>query len=292
MSDQMLQARVEALVSGFDGFAGVAATNMTSGQLVECNAQREFPTASAIKIFVAYELFRLAEAQQINLSERISVMPRDHTPGSGLLCHLDAGLEPTIRDLAVLMMAISDNTAANILIDRLGVEQINATLAANGYRHTRLGGGIDFDKLSEDKFALGVGTPAEFVRFFSQLWRCEILMPPARRELIEMMRIQKYIEPLRRRLPSDPYAREFGAADSTWVASKTGSLDGVRCETGLVYASGAAWAICVMTKDVQDLRPTSDNEATLLIADLSRLVFDAWRGDQPASNENNPQGEA
>jgi hypothetical protein len=91
-----------------------------------------------------------------------------------------------------------------------------------------------------------------------------------------VLRIQKYIEPLRRLLPANPYAREFGEDEPVWVASKTGSLMGVRVECGLVHTPEREWAIAVMTRDGTDGRVTSDNEGTLLIARASRLVFDAW----------------
>ncbi len=91
-----------------------------------------------------------------------------------------------------------------------------------------------------------------------------------------MLRIQKYIEPLRRELPADPYAREFGEPEPVWVASKTGSLSGIRVDAGLVHTPRGEWAIAVMTKNGTDRRVTSDSEGVRLIARVSRVVFDAW----------------
>lgn len=266
-----LHAALSALAAGFSGRAGIAATAIDGERSVAVNADELFPTASAIKVFVLYAL----HDSGLDLSERVVV--RDKTLGSGVLAHLDAGLSPTLGDLGVLMMMLSDNTATNLLVDRIGVEKINAAIRAAGLTQTELRGRIDFTKMSEDKAALGVATPAELVRFFVRLRRGELLSAEATERYLDVLRIQKYIEPLRRFLPANPYAREFGEEEPVWVASKTGSLAGVRVECGLVHTPDREWAIAVMTREGKDLRVSSDNEGILLVANASRIVFEAWK---------------
>lgn len=270
-----LAERLHELCRDFAGVAGIAAENLASGERIELHAEGAFPTASSIKVFVLHTLFAKAAAGELSLSER-RALPLGRTLGSGVLLHLDPGLEPTLRDLATLMMMVSDNLATNLLIDELSLDVINRHIRGVGLERTSLNGSVDFSRLSSDKAALGVSTPADFVRYFVRLRRGELLDVAWTERLLDVLRIQKYIEPLRRHLPADPYAREFGEPEPVWVASKTGSLSGVRCEAGLVHTPKAEWAIAVMTKDVRDTRVTSDNEALRLIAELSRAVYDAW----------------
>lgn len=268
-----LEQELALLASGFSGTAGVCAIHLGTDERVAVLADETFPTASAIKLFVLCELERRGERE---LGERVRLEDADRVLGSGVLAHLGAGLEPTLRDLGVLMMMVSDNTATNLLIDRLGLPAINATIRAAGLERTELQGRIDFAVFARDKSALGVSTPGELASFLVRLRRGELFPPAATERILDVLRLQKYIEPLRRLLPANPYAREFGEPEEVWVASKTGSVSGVRCECGLVHAPGAEWAIAVMTKGGEDPRVTSDNEGVRLIAEASRLVFDAW----------------
>jgi len=271
-----LERELKELCSGFSGVAGAHVENLTTQESVSALGDESFPAASTIKVFVLFCLLRSAEHGDLELDERVTMSDRARTLGSGVLLHLDAGLCPTLRDLGTLMMMVSDNTAANLLIDRLGASVVNRAVRAAGLERTELRGPVDFTKLAHDKSALGVSTPEELSRFFANLRRGKLLTPDNTKRMLSVLRIQKYIEPLRRKLPADPYASEFGEPEPVWVASKTGSLTGVRCEAGLVHTPKAEWAIAVMTKNGTDKRVTSDNEGWQLISRLSRLVYDRF----------------
>lgn len=271
-----LAADLENLLSRFSGIAGLAAERLESSDRIAIRGDEAFPTASAIKPFIALALFSSAQAQALDLGERVRISTSARTLGSGVLVHLADGLEPTLTDLATLMLMVSDNMATNLLLERIGTERVNQAIQAAGLTRTELRGPIDFTRLAKDKTALGVSTPAEMARFFARLGRGELLDATWTARLLDLLRIQKYIEPLRRELPADPYAREFGDPEPIWVASKTGSLSGVRCEAGLVHTPVSEWSIAVMTKNGTDARVTSDNEGVLLVARASRLVYDAW----------------
>jgi beta-lactamase class A len=271
-----LERELKELCSGFSGVAGAHVENMTTREIVSVRGDESFPTASAIKVFVLYCLFRSAEHGDLELDERVTLSDRSRILGSGVLLHLDAGLCPTLRDLGTLMMMVSDNTATNLLIDRLGASVVNRAIRTAGLEHTELRGPVDFTKLAQDKSAFGVSTPSELAGFFANLRRGKLLGPDNTKRVLSVLRIQKYIEPLRRKLPTDPYAGEFGDPEPVWVASKTGSLTGVRCEAGLVHTPKAEWSIAVMTKDGTDTRVTSDNEGWQLVSRVSRLIYDRF----------------
>jgi beta-lactamase class A len=274
--------RLTQLCDHFSGQLGIAARHLGTGEELAVHAEASFPTASSIKIAVLIELYRRAQVGELALSERLRYTPGDRTLGSGILSDMDDGLEPTLRDLAVLMMSISDNTATNMLIDRLGKEQINATLRAAGAPRIELRNRIDFDLIRQSNDNLAVGTPADFVRLLAALWEGRILEPKHRDGVLRIMRIQKYIEPIRRYLPFNPYAAEFGEPQELWVASKTGGLSGVRCESGLVGTGDTVYALSVMGKGSTDKTFNSDSEGTLAIATASELVYRYWMGDPAA----------
>jgi beta-lactamase class A len=268
--------RLNELSEHYSGKLGIAARHLGSSEELEVNAEESFPTASSIKIAILIELYRQVQGGEVSPGERWRLTSRDRTLGSGLLADLDEALEPTLRDLAVLMMAISDNTATNILIERLSKEQINAMLRAAGVRGIELRNRIDFELIRQSNDNLAVGTPADFVRLLTALWEGRILEPKHRDAVLKIMRIQKYIEPIRRYLPYNPYAAEFGESQELWIASKTGGLSGVRCESGLIGAGDTVYALSVMGKECQDRTAGSDNEATLAIATASEIVYHYW----------------
>jgi len=278
MSDQTsLQSRVEALAAAFPGVAGVAAQNLASGEVVGVNDATSFPTASMIKICVLFELVRQCAKGQAQMSERMTLREANRTRGSGLLVDFDEGASLTLKDLAVLMMAISDNTATNMLIDRLGIHAINAACREAGMRETELRNRIDFDKIRESNDNLAVTTPADFCAFLAALHRGELMPAAMVEQMLGVMRIQKYMGVrLRRHLPYNPYAEEFGEQQDLWVASKTGTLKGAACEGGLIGSPRGVWSIVVMTKECTAETTGSQSAGDAFIAEASRLVWDAW----------------
>jgi beta-lactamase class A len=271
-----LQDRINQLCEAFPGAAGVAARNLATGEEAAHNEAVSFPTASMIKILILFELVRQCAKGQAQMWERVTLRREDKTLGSGLLLDFDEGASLTLRDLAVLMMAISDNTATNLLIDRLGKHAINQACRDGGMRDTELRHKIDFDKIRESNDNLAVTTPRDFCSFLSALHRGELMPDAYVEQILGIMRVQKYIEPMRKHLPFNPYGIEFGEPQAVWVASKTGSLKGVRCESGLVHTPGATWALSVCTKDCPDNSWTSENTGVRFISEVSRVVYEVW----------------
>lgn len=276
MSSPTLQQRLDAMCSPFPGTTGICAHKLATGEEAAINADLRFPTASMIKIMILFELLRACARGAAELGERITLRRADRTLGSGLLMDFDAGATLTLRDLAVMMMAISDNTATNVLIDRLGKDAINEATRAAGMPSTELRHRIDFDLLRESPDNLAVTTPRDYVHFFTSLRRGELLPTTGVDQLLGIMRIQKYIEPMRKLLPFNPYDAEFGREPKVWVASKTGGLDGVRCEAGLIHAYGVEWALVVCAKGFQSPVSAYDNPGSELISRVSRTVFEEW----------------
>jgi beta-lactamase class A len=242
--------------------------------------RQRFPTASMIKIGILLELFRQCERGSLSLEDKVTLHDADKVAGSGILIDLMPGLDLTLQDTAVLMMALSDNTATNMLIDLLGQNEINQALRDAGMKHTELRNRIDFDLLDQSNDNLAVGTPRDFVELLARLHNRELLQAENTERMLAIMRIQKYMDRLRRYLPFNPYAEELGREQDLWIASKTGSLPGVCCESGLIGTPGCVYALAVMSKDGKDERSHAENEGVLTIARISRLVYDYWVGGE------------
>lgn len=274
MPEQIPESLLE-IERKFSGKIGLCAQNLADrDDKIELGARARFPTASLIKVCILLELFRQCDRGKLSLDHKLTLHEQDKVGGSGILIDLLPGLDLTLHDTAVLMMALSDNTATNMLIDLLDLKSINRTIDEAGLRNTELRNKIDFALLAQSPENFGVGTPADFALLFTRLGRRELLSEDSTHYLLEIMRIQKYIEPFRRYLPVNPYADELGEEQTVSVASKTGGLPGVRCEAGLITTPQVTYALAVMCRDYKQSTFTSDDEGTLAIARVSRVVYD------------------
>lgn len=257
------------------GRVGICAETIDGRHLVEINADEVYPAASSIKMYVLYTLLKKAEDGQLALNERIEFTSAVAKPGSGVLFHLEPGLQPTLRDLATLMMMISDNSALMMLTDYLGLDNINAEIDRLGLEHTRFGDWSRFELTYADSILFGQATPREFVQFLLRMRSTELLSPASQEIFWDTLRIQKYIEPLRRFLPANPWSREFGLPETIWVASKSGLLDDCATESGFVKVHDGGWAISIMVKDLPEIGANPEIGENLVSA-ISLRIYEAW----------------
>ncbi len=276
MPDTALAHSIENTAANAPGRVGVCAATLDGRDIVAINADEIFPAASSIKMYVLYTLLARAAAGAIALEDRIEFTAEAAKPGSGVLFHLDHGLRLTLKDLATLMMMISDNSALILLSDYLGIDAVNAAIAELGLGNTRFGDWSKFETDWKNTLGFGQGTPGEFVEFLLRMRGDDLLSPPLRELFWDTLRIQKYIEPLRRRLPASPWAREFGFAEPVWVASKSGVLDDCVCESGFVSVGDGGWAISVMISNLPFKDSKAEKQAEQLISDISLAVYASW----------------
>ena len=268
MNDAPLSVR--RIAAKFSGTLGVAAHNLKSGETITLNADTAFPTASMVKIGILLELFRQREAGKLALDDVVVVRKKDKTAGSGLIEKMDPQTPLTLYNLAVLMNAISDNTATNVLIDRLGIGAVNQAMREAGMERTRINRKIVFTpkrKLKYPHFA--VGTPRDFMKLMVNLYGGRLLNRQNTERMLTIMKIQKNMGNLTRYLNFNPYGRDAQA----WVASKTGSITGTRNETGIIHTRRGAHVVAVMTKGCKDKRWTPDNEGTVAVARVSEALY-------------------
>ncbi len=127
-SASILEQAVAREARRFDGKMGMCLARVGEEPAVEVRADEAFPLASVFKLGVLIELFRRVDRGEISLDARWTVRSEDLSPEDDILISLDPGLRPTVRDLATLMIIVSDNTATDILFKRLGLRSVNPTL--------------------------------------------------------------------------------------------------------------------------------------------------------------------
>jgi len=243
-----LETRVDEIAARLDGVMGVAILDLTDGRALLRNADRVFPTASSIKIAILLELYRQDhEALQgakgkARLDDIYTFDSKDLVDDSRIM----AGLTPSVtkvtnRDLAQFTVAVSDNAAANILIDRVGKDNVNAMLHSLGLSKTLLRRKM-MDIAAARRGDENVATPQEMVRLLETIYKRKVLDKQPTGEFIKQLSTKKdsYIP---RNLP-----------DNIQVANKPGELEGVRNDCGIVFVQNRPFVVSVMTAYDRDER--------------------------------------
>jgi beta-lactamase class A len=268
-SARSLESRVLPLLRAHKGKAAVAVKHMVSGESYEYHATDVLPTASLIKFPVMIEAYRQAGDKQVDLDSPIVLRKHDMVGGSGVLTyHFSDGATIKLRDAVRLMIAFSDNTATNLVLDAVGIGATAATMERLGYPNTKIHSKVFrrdtsvFPKRSE-RFGLGSTTPSEMVRLCEAVYRKRILTPEACDAMLAHLRACEDKDKFPRFLPP-----------GTKVAFKTGSLDDTRTAAGIIECPGGPVALCVMTCQNEDHRWVQDNAGNRLCADIARAVYD------------------
>jgi len=266
-----LGATVRRLAARFSGRFGFWAQNLRSGETLAWHADDRFPSASTIKVFVLRELHRQAEAGLFDLDrDQVEMSPGDIASGSGVIKDLTPGLRLSLRDAATLMVTVSDNTATNLLIQRLGTRAINQGARGAGYRGTRCDG-----RIFKGRALHSHTTPHDLGVFMARVARGRELSGTASRAMLDTLKREQYANIVGRLIPYDPY----GKGRERWLlASKSGSLSGVRNDAAYVKGPGVRYAIALMSRDCADQRFNVDKEANMMLARLAAGVHDHFAG--------------
>jgi beta-lactamase class A len=237
-----LESRVEEAAGRLDGVMGVAILDLTDGRILLRNADRVFPAASSIKIAILLELYRQDQEARAGakgkakLNDSYTFDPKDLVEDSQIMAGLTAGVtRVTNRDLAQFMVAVSDNAAANILIDRVGKDNVNAMLHSLGLSKTMLRRKM-MDIAAARRGDENVATPQEMARLLEMIYKGKALNKELTDELIKQLKTLKKDSYLSYELPA-----------GVELADKSGILDGVRNDSGIVFAQNRPFAISVMT---------------------------------------------
>jgi beta-lactamase class A len=274
-SGQTLPPDVQSVVDQFRGRLYFAAKDLKTGAVLGYRADQKVQTASVIKLPILVELYAQAKDRRLALADVLAVTDANRVGGSGILQKLQAGLHITVRDAAVLMVVLSDNTATNMLIDKVGIAAVNGRMRQIGLQQTTLYKKVfkpADEPVPEDqpKWGLGVTTPAEMMALLEKIYRKEILDPASCDDIIAIMKQQADRDQIPRFLVGPEW-------DKTEVANKTGALERVRNDVGVVFTPGGDYLLSLFAQESEDRKWTADNEATLALARLSLAVLTHFR---------------
>ncbi|MGA8311702.1 MAG: serine hydrolase [Terriglobales bacterium] len=257
---EKLESTINDVDHNLDGVLGVAILDLSSGKKFLLHADDVFPQASSIKIAVLAELYRQAQDGKLKLTDLYTVQASDLVADSDIMGGLTPGVSRiTLRDLATMMVAVSDNSATNVLIDRVGMENVNALMDSFGLAHTRLRRKMmDLNAAGEGRE--NVSTPAEMMALLESLYRGKVLNQQLTTDFFKMLSIHKESF-----IPRD-------LPEGLKVANKPGELEGVRNDSGIVFVENRPYVICVMTTYLR--RERDGEQAISRISAAAYSMFD------------------
>jgi beta-lactamase class A len=248
-----------------DGVLGVAILDLNSGQQLLVRPDEVFPQASSIKIAVLAELYHQAQQSahgvtgKATLKDRYVVRAADIVADSSILGGLTPGVSSlTNRDLATIMVAVSDNSATNVLIDRLGMDNVVRLTESLGLAHTQLRRKM-MDLQAAAQGRENISTPREMMGLLEQIYRGKVIEPPLLDDFFNVLATHKDSW-IPRDLPAD-----------LKIANKPGELEGVRNDSGIVFLKNRPYVICVMTTYLANERAGEET-----ITRISRLAYDLF----------------
>ena len=277
-SAETLTDSLRSHIQGFSGTVSLYAKNLETGVAVGIRETGAVRTASTIKLPILLAVFDSVARGQAKWTDPLTLTAAEKVAGSGVLAsEISDGVALPLRDVVHLMMVLSDNTATNLVLERFTADAVNAYLDSIGIKTTRSLRKIRGDgnqlkspsgwsaagKLPEnEKYGLGVSTPRDMVTILEKLERGEIVNAEASREIIAIMKRCRDDYGIRRRVGDVP------------VANKTGALDALRSDVGIVYSKGGRIAMAITVDGLPKIDYGPDNAGCLLIAELAKMLVD------------------
>lgn len=306
--DKTLDQELEKIAAAHHGKVALYAENLKTHQTASFSPDLPVQTASTIKLAILLDAAEQIRAGHASFSEKLVLTRENQVPGSGIIGQLDTPLTLTLRDVLHLMVTLSDNTATNMAIDRLGVEHIDRTLQAAGLTQTWLykkvmkpaSGPMPAD---QPKFGLGKTTPREMAAIMTRLVTCNLdlgIPVPEKQSpfhegpicgaILNMLRVQQDRDGLPRYIEALDTS-ENGSA----IGNKTGALNRVRADVAIIASKSGPIVIAAYTFDNEDQRWTGDNEGKITLAKIGEAIVKAWSPtglDPSVINWDNPLASA
>jgi beta-lactamase class A len=273
---QSVEKSIRARIGDFSGTVTLYAKNLDSGATFGIRETDPVRTASTIKLPIMCAVFDAVARGQAKWTELLTVTAAEKVSGSGIIAsEISDGVQLPLRDVVNLMIVLSDNTATNMILERFTTDAVNAYLDKIGIRTTRsmrkvMGGGAGkvqgwsaAGKLPENqKYGLGMSTPRDMVTILEKLAKGEIVSPAASEEMLTIMKRNQDSTGMRRRM-----------SDLT-IANKTGALDALRSDVGIVWAKGGRIAIAITVDGMAKPDWSPENPGSVMISDLAKMLVD------------------
>lgn len=266
-----LEERIEAELKSYDGTMGLYIDDL-KGNVITRFPDEKFETASTIKVYILAALFDAIGQGKASLKDMLTCEERFWIDGSGILGSLEVGTTLSVKNVATLMIIVSDNIATNMLIDYLGIDNINACIQKLGCKDTVLHNVLDFAKYHQ----LGTTTPRDYASMFVRIQNRTLVSPEASEQMWQILSQQHYNSMIVKSLPqfyvdSDNYDEQL-----FWFASKSGSMNACRNDGGIITTPYGSYVIVMLNKDFSDKQYYPDHPATVFGSRVSRLIFDQY----------------
>ena len=261
-----LDEKIQKEIVNFSGKVWIYAKNLDTGKDFALRADEQVRTASTIKLPIMAEVFRQVSQGKIAWTDEFTLKGKQG--GSGILGEFSENTKIDLKTATNLMIIVSDNTATNLILDKVSSNNVNDFMDSLGLRQTRtlrkIGGGGDakaFDEPLNKLFGIGVSSPKDMVRLLEKLENGEVVSREASKEMIEILKRQQYKDGIGR-----------GLLDTVPSASKSGALDRLRSDVGIIYTRRGRIAMAITVDDMLEVTYTPENPGLHLIWKLSQIL--------------------
>ncbi len=275
---QDLEAQLRSIGASNIGTWTAAVTDLTTGERIAIDGRRAMPPASLAKVPVLTALYQAVDDGTVRLADRITYEEAHRSLGSGVLSMMSPGVEMSVRDAAVLMMTISDNSATNMCIDLLGLDAINAQMRALGLTETVLLLRLGDPRIRMDARNMSLSSAGDIDRLLTLIARREAVSPESCDDMLRIMRRCTGRAELSKLLPWN----ELNMLDNpreNWVAEKGGAMtNGVRCGGGIFRSARGFFTMAVFSEGGLPGPANHESEANLFLGRMGKAAWDALAG--------------
>lgn len=266
---EQLGESIQKLCDQHEGTVAIGIEFIESGHTIFINEDQVMPTASLIKLAVMHEAYDQANSDTLDLSKKITLKEEDKVPGSGILSnHFSEGLTLSLHDAIHLMITYSDNTATNLVLDHVGLEQVCDGMAKMGFPETRInakvyrGSSTSISPERSERYGLGSTTAKETLRLLKQIYQKNAVSKSASEAMLSHLFTC-----------DDNTKLAAGFPAGTRFAHKTGAISHARCDAGIVEVADESIVLVVLTANNRDQSWTNSNQALELCKGIGRLVY-------------------
>lgn len=270
ISPQNLEEKIQNEIKDFKGKVWIYAKNLDTGKDYSLRADEQVRTASTIKLPIMAETFRQVSGGKLKWTDEIILTKEKKVGGSGILHEFSDNTKIDLKTAVNLMIVVSDNSATNLVLDKVTADSVNDFMDELGLKQTRslrkVFGGGDSKALSDERlklFGLGVSSPKDMVALLEKLERGEVVSKQSSAEMIAILKRQQFKEAIGRNLP-----------DTIASASKSGALDRLRSDVGIIYTRRGRIAMAITVDDMAEVNYNPDNIGLHLIWRLSQILQD------------------
>jgi len=252
----MLENKIKKFLAGIDGNVSVVIKNLNNDEIIQINQEYVFPSASTIKLVIMSELLRQVKEKKLSLDQTIVLTDKMRTSGDGILKELNTGHEFTLQEILVLMIIISDNMATNILIDIVGMDNVNKMAQELGLKKTKLQRKM-MDFVAAKSGGENYTSAHDMCSILEMIYKGENIDKYYSSIMLDILKRQQVNGRVNLYLPKDIV-----------IAHKTGGLNRLEHDVGIVYLPNCEYIICVLTNEVK-----SNKDGREIIGKISKMVY-------------------